>query len=166
MILNSPPPLSTWRMIGVADPALALSIKMVSAGADKSGTARRCVNLRCQMNKLFTMGHECLVFWNLSILCFAPVETWSIPTSILYVMRRLISSTLLQSCWVASGAWHLDCTLVNCWPLVITCWAILLLWAWCLLPGRCSHQWKKSIVQDKDQLTTYACRIDQAVVMN
>jgi len=49
-------------MIGVADPALALSIKMVSAGADKSGTARRCANLLNQMNKLFTMGHECLVF--------------------------------------------------------------------------------------------------------
>jgi hypothetical protein len=58
MILNSPPPLSTGRMIDVADLALALSIKMVSAGADKSGTARRCANLRCQMNKLFTMEHE------------------------------------------------------------------------------------------------------------
>jgi hypothetical protein len=49
-------------MIGVADLALVLSIKMVSAGADKSGTARRCANLLYQMNKLFTMEHECLVF--------------------------------------------------------------------------------------------------------
>jgi hypothetical protein len=33
-------------MIDVAEAALALSIKMVSAGADNGGTARRCANLR------------------------------------------------------------------------------------------------------------------------
>ncbi len=45
-------------MIGVADLALALSIKMVSAGADNSGTARRCANLWYQMNNLWSMNER------------------------------------------------------------------------------------------------------------
>ena len=45
-------------MIGVADPALALSIKMVSAGADNAGTAKRCANLRYQLNKLRSMNER------------------------------------------------------------------------------------------------------------